>query len=341
MIKSVLIIVMSVFFLLSCSSKKLNSFKDEQKKDPVQSSLSKAAASVEKKFTIPSCSGDNCCVKNKNCIKQCDGLFPEMEKKQKCLGFPIQLVADMFQTLNKYLRNPSRETLKKIDPFLLWSVIRVSEKLWLKKIKNYSKTQARETLFWLASNPTISESVFMQFPRKEPINILLIALFRQSAHSSLVDDNALLFSFKEPLSDKEDSHFFKVIEQNVNRSLFSLVHEEIVHRHICEYSINWPVPTYVSDRTYEACILSAYCYFTGSYTDNRYISFKQEERGQGQKLRKWMAGKINNERINSFIQDLQIHGGLELAQAEANKWSDKACQKLAELWDDGNIQFGL
>lgn len=336
---------MAFFFLLSCSSKKQNNSNEQPQAKSGQEQPSPSQISpvpVEKEqFTLPSCSGDECCVKNTDCIKQCDRLFPEMEKKQKCLNFPIKLVADMDQTINQYLRNPDRETLKNVKPFTLWSVIRISEKPWLNKIRDYSKTHAGETLFWLASNPDISESVFMQFPRKKSVRVLLITLFRQNTRSSLVDDNALLSSFKEVLSDKEDSHFFKVVEQNGNRSLLSLVHEEIINKHICEYSINRPSPNYASDRTYEACILSAYCYFTGSYTDGQYISIEQEERGQGQKLRRWLAGEINNGRVDDFIQSLKTGGGLELVGEEASHWPDTSCQKLTELWDDGNINFGL
>lgn len=344
--KSLFIIVISFFVLLNCHSKKRNNSKEKPatKNDQAQSAVSQPAASSAEesvKFTLPSCSEDNCCSKDTDCIKQCDSLFLEMEAKQKCLGFPIKLVADIDQTINKYLRNPDWETLKKVDPFVLWSVIRVSEKPWLNRIKSYSKFQAAVALFWLASNPDISESVFEQFPRQESIRTLLIALFRQNTRSSLMDDNALLPSFKEALSNKEGSHFFKVVEKNSNRSLLSLVHKEIIADHICEYSINRPVPTYVSDKAYEACILSAYCYFTGSYEDGQYTSIQQDERGQGQKLRRWLAGEINSERVNKFIKALQIEGGLEVLEGSAEHWPDTACQKLTDLWDDGNIQFGI
>ena len=346
MMKSLFIITISFFLLLNCHFKRQNNSKEKPsaKNDQAQPAVSQPTtpqAEESVKFTLPSCSEDNCCSKNTDCIKQCDRLFPEMETKQKCLGFPIKLVADMNQTINEYLKSPDWEILKKIDPFALWSVIRVSEKPWLNRIKSYSKPLAEVTLFWLASNPDISESVFTQFPRQESIRILLIALFRQNTRSSLMDDNALLSSFKEDLSDKEDSYFFKVVEQNNNRSLLSIVHKEIIAGHICEYSINRPIPTDVSDKTYEACVLSAYCYFTGSYMAGQYVSTQKDDRGQGQKLRRWLAGEINSERVNNFIQALQVEGGLEVLEGSADHWSDLACQKLTDLWDDGNIHFGL
>ena len=344
MIKSIFIIIISFLFLLNCHSKRQSNSNEESpapQESPTEPDTPAPSALQEKAaFTLPSCSGNDCCASEEGCIKQCDGIFTEADEKQKCLALPIQMVGDMDQTLNEYLKTPDWESLNKVKPFPLWAVIKISEKPWLKKINSYSKPQVKNTLLWLASKPFVSELVFAPFSRKESVRRLLIALFRKNALSSLMDDNVILSGLKADLSEEEGEHFFKMVEKNNNRSLLSLVNKEVVESHVCDYSINQPLPVYTSDKSYSACILAVYCYVTGSYTEGQYVSDQAEDRGQGENLRRWLAGELNHQKVNDFVQKSESKGGLEVSESP-DKWPDPACQKLQTLWEDGNIKFGL
>ena len=340
-------ILIGSFLLLSCQAKNQNRSEDIAKNSnpkqemPTEQAISpqtkSQSASAMLQFSLPSCSGNDCCYNDTNCIKQCDGLFSEVPAKQKCFKRPILLVSEMDKLVSEVLREPEWKNLKNIELSVLLSVLAISEKTWVTEINQYSKTQTREVLYWLAYHSDISTSVFSLY--KQLPRLLLVALFRQNTRSPLLDDNAVLSGLKKSIKDEDT--FFEVARKKKNRSLIPLVHKQVIEDHLCDYSINQPQPTYLSDSHYEACVLAVYCYLTGSYASGQYSATKEDKRNIGQDLRRYLAGELADSTIENFIQaPIEGGGGLEIIKS-ADDWPDTACVKLKEIWDDGNLKFGL
>lgn len=287
-------------------------------------------------LTLPSCFGSDCCYQDKDCIKKCENLSSESEGTKKCLELPVDWVTQMDELLNQTLTRPSRENLENIELRALWSIIKINEKSWLNKVNDYSRVQAWTVLFYIASQPDISRSIFSvhtSFARS-----LLIALFRKNTRSPLVDNNALLSGMKASIS--EEGTFFKIAKKQKNSKVISLVHEQVIKRQLCDYQINQPQPAVAGsgDSAYEACVLAVYCHLTGSYSSGQYSD--DGGRNAGQELRKQLASEVNDKEIENFIQSPLEKGGLGI-EWNADDWTDAACVKLTELWDDRNLKFGL
>ena len=344
MLKLILPFLTSFFLLLACHSNKgENPFQNPaveveegQIEDPI---LEEGDHALLPSFTLPSCSGNDCCYQNTYCFSQCESLFPLEEDKKRCLNLAIKWVDQMQETVDRNLSNPKWDHLVYMELPLFWSILSISEKPWLDQISDYNKREARQVLYWLASDLDINEKVLSQLPGYQ-IRLIFLALFRKNTHSTLVDDNALLSGLKGPI-EEDNNNFFEVADKAHN-NLISVIHEEIVAEQLCDYSLNHPRPVhYTSDSHYQACILAVYCYITGTYTEDSYVSIKEEGR-DGKVLRERLASTFeeDSKEITDFIEDPHDKGGLGITE-NADDWPDTACLKLKQLWDDGNLKFGL
>ena len=305
-----------------------------------QGQRQEALASQEGQSITPAeCSGNNCCYKNAECVRKCNTFFMGREDQKRCSRFSVQWVHKIEETLNQ-IEGPNRDNLQDIELPVLSSVIKISEKTWINKINNYSKAQARAVLFWLASQPEVSASVLGELSF-EPVRLLLVALLRKNTRSVLLDDNALLSGLKEPITKEEEDTFLKVSEQTDNWNLISLVHRQVVTAQLCDYPINQPQPVYSSQSTHEACVLVVYCHLTGSYNAGQYSSAEDRHFNEGQSLREAVASsELGDDELDRFISSSVEEGGLGVTD-DAGQWQDSACVKLTELWEDGNLKFGL
>lgn len=289
---------------------------------------------------LESCIGDDCCSRNQECINQCDNLFTEKEHEEKCQALSKQQVLEMSQTLNLFLKKPDVEGhLEQVELSVLGAVFAISEQSWLHKIHKYSRSQAQAVLFWLVNHIELNTFMIDEYPGA--FSSVLKALFKKNTGSSYLDDKSLLAGIKEPLAEN-GKNFLEIAENKNNKGLIVFVHKEIITGHICDYSINQPRQVSgLNDDAYEACILGVYCYITGSYNGSKpYEGRDYAGRNRGQKVRKMLAGEIEEERIEIFIEKDVDKGGLGI-QKEADEWPDTACVKLAELWEDDNLYFGL
>lgn len=315
-------IFISFIFLLSCDTK-------EQ--------VNSSEKPTEEQTKILPCPGEDCCEQSQECKQKCESLFLEWENKQKCFQEFATLVERMHKLMTEVFHRPNEDNLVNVNLSTLQSVLAISEKAWLVRINNYSKRHARATLFWLASKS--EQDIFSYSDNKEEsLRLILVALLRQNAHyNALRDDNALLSGLKEPVTEKE-KHFFEVANRADNISLMSHAHQQIVASHLCDYQINHPKPAsrfYTSDDTYPACVLAVYCHITGSYSSRGYSAHKK-----GQALRKDIAGELMESEIKHFIEADYQNGGLAITD-NSEDWTDSACEKLSEMWKDGNLKFGL
>ena len=313
-------IFISLFFLLSCNVKEK------------VSSLKKTYKVTQK---LLSCQGEECCNQNQNCKQKCEELFLEWENKEKCFKEFADLVEKMHTLITKVFKKPNEDNLVNINLNTLQSVLTISEKSWLVRINKYSRREAQAVLFWLASHP--EQDVFSYRVSQNPIRLILMALLRQNARTTLWDDNALLSGLKEPVTEKK-KHLFEVTNQKDNMILMSHAHKQIVAGHLCDYHINHPIPAYYSyqsDYTFPACVLAVYCHLTGSYSAGKYVAKKG-----GQDLRKNIAGELMLEEVESFIEADYAEGGLEITD-NSDDWTDSACERLSTIWNDGNLKFDL
>lgn len=317
-ISSLIFIFLGISFLLGCSKKIV------EKPEP----------------DLNACTGQGCCFHDQRCIDQCNNLFIEKEHKEKCLSLSTQQVLKIDRTLNVFLVKPDINShLKQIELSVLDSIFTISEQVWLVKIHEYSKSQARAVLFWLTQQVELSISMVDNYPKA--FSNVLKALFKKNTGSPFLDDKSLLAGMKEPLTEKGET-FLEIAENKRNKKLIVLVHKQIIAQHLCGYSINQPRHIReLNDDAYEACILGVYCYLTGSYNGSEpYEGRDYAGYNRGQQVRKMLAGEVEEGRVEVFIKKDIEKGGLGI-QREADEWPDTACVKLAELWEDDNLYFGL
>ena len=248
----------------------------------------------------------------------------------------------------RILKKPSYDELKTLELKALWSALKISERSWLSRIHNYSRTTARTVLLWLAGRENISRLVFENLSGEKP-RALLTALFRQNIRGKgpLVDDNALLLGLKTPVEEQDT--FFHLLLRAENKSLIKLTHEEIISGHLCEYSINPPRPVlYSSDRHHSACVLAVYCHLTGSYKKGFYPAVDpDQDLFTRQEFRRKLVDEFDDLQVTEFIQDPLKEGGLGIPEhrlelkEQAGEWPDTACKELGRLWKDGNLKFNL
>ena len=285
-------------------------------------------------FTLPTCAGTDCCRKTPNCEKRCDVMFPKWEHRQECLDLPLEHVGKMYTLVSKTLQKPDEDNLTDIEWPVLWSVLKISEQTWLRKIHEYSRSEARAVLLWLTTLKNLEPFIYRSY--RGSAGEILTALFRQNARTrSLMDDNRTLSGMRGRV-DKDGDNFFKIAEQKGNIKMLALVHEEVVLHHICDYKVNRPRSFYLSDESRSACVLAMYCSITGKYVNGVY---KADNNG-GRRLRKNLAGELHYPEVEDFIENPLTGGGLEIT-VDPNDWPNKACSKLAVTWKDGGIKFGL
>ena len=282
----------------------------------------------------------DCCSHHQECIDQCNDLFMEKEHEERCQALSKQKVLQIDQTINLLLKKPDVEGhLEQVDLSVLGAVFAISEQLWLNKIHKYSRSQAKVVLYWLVNYMELNTFMINEYPGA--FSSVLKALFKKNTGSSYLDDKSLLAGVKEPLTEN-GKNFLEIAENKNNKDLIVFVHKEIITSHICDYSINQPRHIRgLNDDAYEACILGVYCYITGSYNGSEpYEGRDYAGRNKGQKVRKMLAGEVKENRVTIFIEKDLDKGGLGI-QKEADEWPDTACVKLAELWEDDNLYFGL
>ncbi len=316
------------------------------------------AVEVEKELdlSLPSCSEKDCCHQHKPCVRQCVELFPKKEKADMCLHLPHLLVEKMDQLINHVLADPEEKSLRKMDVQVYWSVMALSTEPYLRKIQNYSKKEAQTVLQGMGGGNREFNKVFQALDSSVKSTILM-ALLRQNANSILLDDNKLLSGLKTPLWEEEEEKisFFELMEKKQNRDLIHFVHEKIISKHLCDYTVNQPRPADYfgpagtgasqtkamfreSKYSHSACVLAVYCHLTGDYTDGQYVP--EPDQQDGRKLRKSLAKELKDSRVRRFIQAPQTAEGLGLKK-EADEWPDSSCALLSELYDSAQLRFGL
>ncbi len=332
------IFILVMFFLLHCNLEERSS--EERSSEEQGSSFQPLP--LEDNASIAeegSCPGENCCNQSQDCRQKCKDIFLEQESEQECFNhFSIDRVQSMFQLMTKVFKKPKEDNLVNVDLGVLHDVLGISEKALLFRINKYHKTHARAVLSWMAGQ---GGDVFSYRQSEEPARLLLTALFRQNARSSLLDDNALLSGLKEPIVDRR--HFFEVANRRDDIQLMTLVHNQVVAGELCDYIINRPKPVgwmvYNSNRNYSACILAVYCDLTGSFSAEGYVAHKG-----GSALRKdlaWELGELDvYKEIENFIETPYRNGGLGINR-RADQWEDLACTRLKSMWNDGNLKFSL
>ena len=357
---SLLATLIAVGLLFSACGKKQKSLENNPQKKMVSAEESKKVAessqAEESKqasstpFRLPICESEaDCCQNDPNCVKQCADLLyalPEAQKKEaqkKCQLLPTEHVQQIQQVMN-ILRKPKPQEMQNIALPLFWSLLSLSHTPWEKAIRQYTYRQANTVLLWMVRHPKLDPLAYR--PLHSPlVRPLLIALFRQkNRKTSLLDDNIILSSLKEPLDwdGGKSLNFFSMVVEEHNFPLLSLVHKEVVSGYICDHPINRPQPVgYKSGYVYSACVLAVYCHVTGSYKSGQYVANTEENKHYtGSEVRYDLAGELNDEEVDYFISTLESEGGLGLVD-EDKEWSDLACQKLGTLWNDSALKINL
>ena len=126
-----------VFALVSCGGK------DE----PTQSSPKKTVAD-----SSPSCS------ESEGCEKKCKDLFGSNNKVKQCLllsSNAVQGIEGVFSESRGYLESPSEDDLSKVKGLNIENALEIDEDIWSDLIKDYTGTEAKRVLYWVATQKEI------------------------------------------------------------------------------------------------------------------------------------------------------------------------------------------
>ena len=299
---------------------------------------------------LPQCDEGNCCGDDsRDCRSECKNYFTNDSDEQKCLDLPREDGEKVVEIL-KYLEEAhfgkvgvGDENLK----YLCLSVSGIGQEAWLDIISEYTPSEAREALKWLAEN----QEVIRLFHEWESsiTEELLSALFVKAGGGNFNTDEVNDISAQlilEGLKSAKSDFYTTAIQEDGNL-IVDFVHRRIIRKNICEVESHQPRPGsgysgynrfspnpndgvdptspngQALRRRETACILSVYCeIFDG-------------ESASHNKNRREIAGIVDEYAIDRFMKDNKSSGGLEVdtnSGRSLHEWPYAACQALCQLW---------
>lgn len=345
-----------VFSGVVCSPE--NSVRDRSYRRSSTSSSSESRQSSSRGVTdycladLPQCDDGNCCDDNRDCRSECKHYYADDSDESKCLDLPQEDGEKVVEIL-KYLEDVhfgevgvGDENLK----YLCLGVSAIGQEAWLDIISEYTPSEAREALKWVAENQEVSH-LFHEWEShitEEVLSALFVKAGGGSFHTDEVNDISAQLILEGLKSAKND--FYTTAIQEDGNSVIEFVHKRIIRKNICEVVSHQPRPGggyegydasidnidptsangQALRRRETACILAVYC------------EIFNEESASHNKNRREIAGIVDEYAIDRFMKDNKSSGGLEVptnSGSSLTEWPHTACQALCQLWYSGDLQF--
>ena len=195
---------------------------------------------------LPQCDDDdgNCCDDNRNCRSECKHYFTDDTEERKCLDLPQEdgeKVVEILKSLDEAHFaevGVGDENLK----YLCLSVSAIGQEAYLDIISEYTPSEARENLKWIAENQEVIR-LFHEWESRiteEVLSALLVKAGGGSFNTDEVSDISAQLLLEGLKSVKND--FYTTAIQEDGNLIIEFVHKRIIKKHICEVAAHQPRP---------------------------------------------------------------------------------------------------
>ena len=205
---------------------------------------------------------DQRCSSLKECASACREIYRSTAEANQCLKFSIRNVEDIYKTAI-YLQKPVNRDLQTIRDEEFELFVEISPAPLNEYIENYTISESKRVLAWIAEEPGIARLIFSLGSRH--FRQIMLGLLRSA--DPLVAEEAL----HRTLSRGDT--FYQICNDRNNDHAVYMIHQ-VIMEDLCQTRLH-----YVSLDLYElreACVLRVYChYHAGRYVhanNFRYIS---------------------------------------------------------------------
>ncbi len=110
--------------------------------------------------------GGGSCERDDDCEEQCEDLFGSRTKREDCLELSVNEVEGMFLAFEDndgYLAEPDEDDLPEVQPEDIENALDIDGGLWGELIEDYSRSQAKRVLYWIATEGDIYDAIDSSF----------------------------------------------------------------------------------------------------------------------------------------------------------------------------------
>ena len=293
----------------------------------------------------PACENEgNCCEDNGECKRGCKEYFNNNDEDE-CFSLPTEDGQNMIKVL-EFLEDADFGEVGVREGHLqsvCLAIHQIETDSWLDLIENYSPSEAKQALEWIAENREVT-SLLMEWDKSISQQILKALLVTAGGQDFDTDDihDAPATEILKGLQASQTNLFHKAVQES-NDDIIRFVHNTLVRDDICEVGTWQPRPgsgysgykESIDDiepntpngqalrRQREACILGIYCEIF-----NKDTAFSNKSRRE-------IARIVDEDDVERLIRDDKSTGGLQSIGTRTDspgEWPHLACKSLCRLW---------
>ncbi len=288
------------------------------------------------------CSGSDCCEDDDDCEDQCDDWFSGKAEKE-CLKLSQEDV-DEIDTILEILKDAKEDELDDIrddSVDLLCAILDdLDHKAWLTEVSRYTTAKAKRVLAWMIDDNNVT-ALLDSIDSEDAVEIMKRLISRAKSGTAGTAPQDILNGLDVGIGDDNDRVLVFADDAN-NEEFIEWIHENIVEEEICTSNVlpacvDSGTPTGVTTACsgsvstgtkITACKLGVYC---------KVIPTSTEE-----DTRASVAEIIGDSDIEDLIETDQKTDGTGLNSADhldeddAEEWTNKACTRLEQYWNNGN-----
>ena len=239
------------------------------------------------------------CSNLKECASACDEIYSDKNSAYECTKLPVTDVEYLYKTA-VFLKDPITRDLKLIREEEFEVFLSVGVRPFNEYIEQYTITDAKRVLAWLAEERGISRILFAQGPKK--YRNIMLNLFRST--DPLVAEEALHRSLSQ------GDTFYKISNDRSNAYAIYMAHN-VITEDLC--ATNRPYTYLNLFELREACVLRVYCHHHGG----GYVHAPDF---------KYISRIIEYDDVFDYIQEEDLDVGLNIDEDEITpKICDRVC----------------
>ena len=211
----------------------------------------KTTTSNKRTTTSRRSSGDKC-EGDDDCEEMCEDLFSSRSKREDCEELDEDIVDGMFTAFNDrngYLEDPDEDDLEDIHPDAVENALDIDERVWTDLIKDYSSSQAKRVLYWIATNKEIYDAMDSSLDEDD-----LEDIFEQLISENVRNQKFYQF-IEEELEDDDEDNFINLAYDDGSDAASFIIERAVDD---CEEKTNHKLIT-EEDHRKPACLLEVLC----------------------------------------------------------------------------------
>ena len=177
----------------------------------------------DERSTRTSRAGGGSCEGDRDCEDKCEDLFTGSRDRGACEDLTVNEVEGMFNAFEEddgILARPKEDDLDDVHPDDIENALKIDESLWSDLAKDYTRSQAKEVLYWIASDSDVFEAISDSVDEDDQDD-LFIDIFQE------VDDS-LTEALRTKLGDDDEENFIYLADNSGNNSAVNYIHDLLI-----------------------------------------------------------------------------------------------------------------